>query len=73
MTGIWKTNFSFGAKSPVKADFFDQLRLVRKVYKQQQLHYDRPDVRIPNRIVSLLKPYLRPKKNQAGGVWEKGV
>lgn len=60
LIGIWKTSFSFGAKSPVKADFFDRLRLVRKVYKQQQLHYDRPDVRIPNRIVSLFKPYLRP-------------
>lgn len=60
LIGLWKTCFSFGVKSPVKADFFDRLGLVKKVYKQQQLHYDRPDVRIPNRIISLFKPYLRP-------------
>ena len=60
LTGFWKMGASFGAKPPVKADFFDRLSLVKKVYKQQQLHYDRPGVRIPNRIVSLFKPYLRP-------------
>lgn len=48
------------AKSPVKATFFEKLHLVKKVYRQQKLHFDRPDVRIPNRIISLAKPYLRP-------------
>lgn len=60
LIGFWKTSISFGAKSPVKANFFDRLGLVKKVYKQQKLHDDRPDVRIPHRIVSLFKPYLRP-------------
>ena len=60
LIGLWKTGFSFGARPPVKAGFFDRLGLVKKVYKQQQLHYDRPDARIPNRIISLFKPYLRP-------------
>lgn len=60
LIGLWKTSVSFGSKSPLKADFFDRLRLVKKVYKQQQLHDERPDVRIPNRIISLSKPYLRP-------------
>ncbi len=60
LIGLWQSAFSLGEKSPVKADFLTRLSLVKKVYRQQQLHYERPDVRIPHRIVSLFKPYLRP-------------
>ncbi|MCP3891465.1 MAG: transposase [Desulfobulbaceae bacterium] len=60
LIGLWKVSFELGKKAPVKADFFTRLKLIKRVYKQQQLHYDRPDVRIPSRIVSLAKPYLRP-------------
>lgn len=60
LIGLWKTSFDLGKESPVKADFFKRLKLIKRVYKQQQLHYDRPDVRIPKRIISLAKPYLRP-------------
>lgn len=34
--------------------------LIEKVYNQQQFHYDNPSEPIPNRIVNLAKPYLRP-------------
>ena len=64
LIGFWKMNAALTAKTPgkslIKPDFFKRLSLVKKVYRQQQLHYDRPDVRIPNRIISLFKPYLRP-------------
>ena len=33
---------------------------IQKVYTQQQFHYDNPGESVPNRIVSLHKPYLRP-------------
>lgn len=38
-------------------DYFD---LIEKVYHQQQFHYENPSEPIPNRIVNLAKPYLRP-------------
>ena len=31
-----------------------------KIYEQQQFHYNHPKERVPDRIVSLYKPYLRP-------------
>lgn len=39
---------------------FSRLGWIKKIYQQQQLHYDRPSAKVPNRIVSLAKPYLRP-------------
>jgi hypothetical protein len=60
LIGFWSRAFSFGKKSPVNGNFFKRLKLIKQVSQQQQLHYDRPDVSIPNRIVSLYKPYLRP-------------
>jgi len=44
----------------VKSNFFARLSVIKKVYQQQQLHFDHPKVSIKNRIVSLAKPYLRP-------------
>lgn len=41
-------------------DIRDYFELIQKVYAQQQFHYDNPGESIPNRIVSLHKPYLRP-------------
>lgn len=61
LIGYWKTQApQLELQSPVKANFFVRLKTIKKVYRQQQLHFDRPDVPIPNRIVSLAKPYLRP-------------
>ena len=34
--------------------------LIQKVYTQQEFHYHNPSESVPNRIVSLYKPYLRP-------------
>lgn len=38
----------------------DYFELIQKVYTQQQFHYGHPGESIPDRIVSLHKPYLRP-------------
>jgi len=45
---------------PIALNFFDRIRTINKVYKQQQLHFDNPKAKIKDRIVSLAKPYLRP-------------
>lgn len=34
--------------------------LIGKIYEQQRFHYDHPGESVPNRIVSLFKPFLRP-------------
>lgn len=47
-------------KIKLAVNFFSQLGLIKRVYKQQQLHYDHPGAKIKGRIVSLAKPYLRP-------------
>jgi hypothetical protein len=43
-----------------KANFFARISTIKKIYQQQQLHFDHPKVKIKDRIVSLAKPYLRP-------------
>lgn len=35
-------------------------QLIGKIYEQQRFHYDYPSESVPNRIVSLFKPFLRP-------------
>ena len=40
--------------------FFSRLGIIKKVYHQQSNHFDRPKDKIPHRIVSLAKPYIRP-------------
>lgn len=47
-------------KCPIPRTFFERLSTIKKVYKQQQLHFDHPNIKIKDRIVSLAKPYLRP-------------
>lgn len=37
----------------------DRFRLIAKIYAQQAYHYEHPEERIPDRIVSLYKPYIR--------------
>jgi IS5 family transposase len=38
----------------------DKYFTICKIYEQQRFHYDNPKQSVPNRIVSLYKPYLRP-------------
>lgn len=38
----------------------EHFRLIKKVYYQQVFHYENPSESVPNRIVSLFKPYIRP-------------
>lgn len=38
----------------------DKYFTICKVYEQQHFHYENPKQSVPNRIVSLYKPYLRP-------------
>jgi transposase, IS5 family len=44
----------------IAPDVFKRLKVVRIVWTQQRYHFDQPEKSIPNRIVSLYKPYLRP-------------
>jgi len=44
----------------VKSNFFSRISTIKKIYEQQQLHFNYPKLKIKNRIVSLHKPYLRP-------------
>ena len=48
----------------------DKYQLIGKIYEQQRFHYEQPQESIPQRIVSLAKPYLRPiirGKESSGG------
>ena len=47
-------------KVSIKSLFWLRLHLIKRIYKQQWYYFDEPDSRIPNRIVSLYKPYIRP-------------
>lgn len=42
------------------AKFFVRKHVIEKLYDQQTVHYHHPQDPIPDRIVSLFKPYLRP-------------
>jgi transposase, IS5 family len=44
----------------VKPEVFKRLKTVRIILQQQKYHFDQPEKSVPNRIVSLHKPYLRP-------------
>lgn len=44
----------------IKPGVFERIRDVRRILQQQRYHYDQPEKSVPNRIVSLYKPYLRP-------------
>jgi hypothetical protein len=48
---------------------FQRLKVVRTILIQQRYHFDQPEKSVPNRIVSLYKPYIRPivrgKENKA--------
>lgn len=38
----------------------DKTLLIGKVYEQQRFHYEQPKKSVPDRIVSLFKPFIRP-------------
>lgn len=44
----------------VKPRVLERIRDVRRILQQQRYHYEQPEKSVPNRIVSLYKPYLRP-------------
>lgn len=44
----------------IKPGVFEQIRTIRRVAQQQRYHFDQPEKSIPDRIVSLYKPYLHP-------------
>ena len=44
----------------VTKSFFSQVRIINKVYKQKQKHFENPKAKIKDRIISLAKPYLSP-------------
>lgn len=44
----------------LKKGFYKRLKTITKVYEQQQKHFDEPESKIPERIVSLQQPHIRP-------------
>lgn len=44
----------------IKPPVFERIRTVRRILQQQRYHYEQPKKSVPERIVSLYKPYLRP-------------
>jgi len=44
----------------LKPEVFERIRTIRRVLQQQRYHFDHPEKSIPDRIVSLYKPYLHP-------------
>ena len=44
----------------LKTNFFSRISTIKKIYNQQQLHFNNPKAKIKHRIISLAKPYLRP-------------
>lgn len=44
----------------LEAPFYERLAIIKKIYEQQQFHYQYPQESVADRIVSLYKPYLRP-------------
>ena len=53
----------------------ERLDTVRTIYEQQKYMYDNHTHSVPDRIVSVSQPFVRPivseKSRQAGGVWRK--
>jgi hypothetical protein len=47
-------------KIGIKPLFLGYLNTIKKVFKQQSEYFNEPKSKIPNRIVSLNKPYVRP-------------
>lgn len=45
---------------PLKPEVFERIRTIRRVLQQQRYHFEHPEKSIPDRIVSLYKPYLHP-------------
>jgi hypothetical protein len=43
--------------TPKDADIFKTIKII---YQQQKYHFDNPKAKIPDRIVSIYKPYIRP-------------
>jgi len=50
----------FGREIKMPDRFYKQLRTVKKVYAQQKRHFDYPDEKVTDRIVSIHKDYIRP-------------
>jgi len=58
----WQEQLKIGMEDPylfIHEDF-EKFRTICKIYEQQNFHYKHPKQSVPNRIVSLYKPYLRP-------------
>jgi hypothetical protein len=44
----------------IKPGVFERIKTIRRILQQQRYHFDQPKKSVPDRIVSLYKPYLRP-------------
>lgn len=44
----------------VKPAVLERIKTIRRILQQQRYHLDQPEKAVPDRIVSLYKPYLRP-------------
>ena len=58
LIGHWKGQEKPNEGLLSKTDL-EKYLLIGKIYEQQRYHYEHPGERVPDRIVSLFKPYLR--------------
>lgn len=49
-------------KDSLKAEFYQRLKTIKLVYRQQHYLFKHPGSKIKDRIVSIYKPYIRPIK-----------
>lgn len=59
--GLWKQQAAHHLDMPpLKQGFMKKLSTIKKVCHQQQILFERPTQTMPDRIVSLAKPYVHP-------------
>ena len=68
----WQSQVKIGKADSwlISKEHLGKTFLIGKIYEQQRFHFDNPEKSVPNRIVSLFKPFIRPiirGKESSGG------
>ena len=69
----WQAKVQIGKADDwlIPTEDIEKSLLIGKIYEQQRFHYEYPGESVPNRIVSLFKPFIRPiirgKESSSGG------
>ncbi len=58
----WQSRVEIGQAASwlIPSEDIGKTMLIGKIYEQQRFHFEYPDQSVPNRIVSLFKPFIRP-------------